>query len=187
MVQKSVALSGGLWGECSIQACSMTTFCLFVCLKWSHKSWLLFSNRIQGWLFQKHKACFPHCCLHKQCSRYISETIFSFHILYHVDTKSSLGCIHCYLIPSVTIPATHTYTFPFQHSTYPACKVASIFHNASCNIVRYGPWFHLCGAVVPLLSVPEWNSCGSMLLLCQSQTDGLSACCREQWATKKLW
>lgn len=81
----------------------------------------------------------------------------------------------------------HTYTFHFQHRTYPACKVASIFHNASCNIERYGPWFHLCGAVVALLSVPEWNSCGPMSLICQSQADGVSMCCRElQWSISKL-
>lgn len=81
----------------------------------------------------------------------------------------------------------HTHTFHFQHCTYPACKVASIFHSASCNIERYGPWFHLCGAVVALLSVPEWNSCGSMSLICQSQTDGVSMCCRElQWSISKL-
>lgn len=64
--------------------------------------------------------------------------------------------------------------------------VASIFHNASCTSVRYGPWFHLCGAMVALLSVLEWNSCGSMSLICQSQTDGVFTCRRElQWSVRK--
>lgn len=99
--------------------------------------------------------------------------------LYQEDSKSSLGCIHCYLIPAVTFPATHSRTSQCQHSTYPACMVASIFHNASCTSVRYGPWFHLCGAMVALLSVPEWNSYASMSLICQSQADWVFTCHRE--------
>lgn len=76
-------------------------------------------------------------------------------------------------------PKQHTYvhTFHCQHSTYPARMAASIFHNAPCSRVRYGPWFHLCGAMVALLSVLKWNSCGSMSLICQSQTDGVFTCC----------
>lgn len=30
-------------------------------------------------------------------------------LLYQADSKSSLGCIHSYLIPAVTLPATHTH------------------------------------------------------------------------------
>lgn len=46
------------------------------------------------------------------------------------------------------------HTFHFQHLVpRPVCKVVSIFHNASCNIVRYGPRFHLCGAAAAHLSL----------------------------------
>lgn len=91
--------------------------------------------------------------------------------------------------PCCHIPCNaHTlaHTFHCQHSTYPACMLASIFHNASCTSVRYGPWFHLCGAMVALLSVLEWNNCGSMSLTCQSQTDAVFTCRRGlQWSIWK--
>lgn len=93
--------------------------------------------------------------------------------LYQADSKSSLGYIHCYLIPAVNPPTpTHTHIHFIGNTVpTPACMVASIFHNASCNSVRYVPWFHLCGAMVALLSALKWNSCGSMSLICQ--TDGV--------------
>lgn len=73
---------------------------------------------------------------------------------------------------------THTHRhFTSNAVPNPACMAASIFHNASCTSVRYGPWFHLCEGMVALLSAPEWNSCGSMSLTRQSQTDGVFTCC----------
>lgn len=113
-------------------------------------------------------------------NEYLRQSPRSFHLLYQADSKSSLGCIHCYLIPPVTFPATHTHTqrhFTGNAVPNPACMAASIFHNASCTSVRYGPWFHLCEGMVALLSAPEWNSCGSMSLTRQSQTDGVFTCC----------
>lgn len=146
--------------------------------------------KVQASLFlQKLKSCFLfslHLCyyLRSTVNKYLRQSSSST-LLYQRDSKSSLGCIRCYLIHSVTLHTTHThvYTFHFQHSICPACKVASIFHNASCNIVRYGPWFHLCGAMAVRLSLLEWNSCESVSLACQSQTDGASMCCTElQWS-----
>ena len=49
-------------------------------------------------------------------NEYLRQSPRSFHLLYQADSKSSLGCIHCYLIPPVTFSTTHTHTHTYTHT-----------------------------------------------------------------------
>lgn len=134
---------------------------------------------------QKRKSChfffsFVFCrCLHSPVNKYLRQSSSS-SLLYQRDSKSSLGCIHCYLILCVTLHTTHTHRRAHislsTPRTSPRLQGCSIFHNVSCNIVRYGLRFHLCGAAAAHLSRLGRNGCGSVSLARQSQTDGGSTC-----------
>lgn len=109
-----------LWGTDFCEECSIQARYMF-CKERHNWMWVFFffnSSRIRvkvqaSLLLQKLKSCFLfslHLCyyLRSTVNKYLRQSSSST-LLYQRDSKSSLGCIRCYLIHSVTLHTTHTH------------------------------------------------------------------------------